>query len=145
MIRRRRVARGFSLLELVVVVAVIAVLAAVLLDRLIALEREAERTEVALTLRNLQTGMQLAVGAQIVRGREAELHALLEKNPIEFLGIPVGAGGTARWSYDPGQRVLAYVPRQPAAFGGQTQLRWRYVGRQDAHGRVVGLRIEALD
>jgi type II secretory pathway pseudopilin PulG len=136
---------GLSKFEFAVVLAIFGILAHILLDRLIALERAAERTEVALTVRNLQTGMQLAVGAKIVRGQEAEIRSLLEEDPRNFLGFAVGAGGTARWSYDPARRVLAYAPRQPAAFGGQTQLRWHYAGRHDAHGRVVGLRIDAID
>lgn len=139
--------RGRGTLEFAVVLAVLAVLAALLLDRLVALERETERLEVALTVRHIHVGLKLAIGERLMRGEETRIPELLDRDPRDFLGAAdakVGPDGTARWSYDPAARLLAYRPRQPEAFDGRALLRWRYIGRRDALGRTVGLRLEPL-
>lgn len=137
---------GLSKYEFAIVLVIFGILAALLLDRLIALEHETERLEVSLTIRHIHVGLKLAIGEKIMRGQEADIAALLDRNPLEFLGEAqkVGAGGTAAWRYDPARRVLHYRPRQPAAFAGREELRWQYGGRRDELGRMVGLGLEPL-
>jgi len=140
--------RGLSKFEFVVVAAVLGILAGLLLDRLVDLEREAERLEVELALRNLGLGLRLAISEKVIRGEEASIGTLLEADPLEWLGAAptkVGASETApRWHYDTSTHILSYRPRQPAAFDGQEELAWRLAARHDGSGRVVGLTIEAL-
>jgi hypothetical protein len=141
--------RGRGTLEFAVVLAVFAVLAALLLDRLIELERDTERLEVALTVRHIHVGLKLAIGERLMRGEEARIPELLDRDPREFLGeadAKVGAGGTAAgsWHYAPQERLLSYRPRQPEAFDGNERLAWRFVGHADELGRVVGLRLVPL-
>lgn len=140
--------RGLSKFEFAVVLALLGILATLLLDRLIEVEREAERLEVALTLRHIDIGLKLAIGERLMRGGEGRIAALLDANPLDFLdGMKkkVGAGGTAGdWQYDPASRILVYWPRQPEAFAGRTQLAWRFTGHTDELGRTVGLRLEPL-
>lgn len=139
---------GLSKFEFAVVLAIIGVLAHLLLDRLAAVERETERLAVDLTVRHIDIGLKLAIGERIMRGEEDRIAALLDDNPLHFLGTQkVGAGRTAAesWHYDAASRVLTYRPRQPEAFGGSTQLDWRFTGHTDEIGRTVGLRLEPLN
>ena len=140
--------RGLGKFEFAVVLAIFGILAGALLNRLIALEHETEQLEVALTIRHINVGLKLAIGEKIMRGHEVEIAALLEKNPMDFLGdtkAKVGADETAgQWAYQPTVRILIYRPRQPEAFEGRRELRWQYSGHTDSLGRTVGLRLEPL-
>ncbi len=137
--------RGAGKFEFAVTVMIFGVLAAVLMARLSAIQEEAERTEVDLTVRNIRVGIQLAIGERIMRGEESRIAEVAAASPVEFLGhrprgfsesgMPQGPG---QWSYDPARRELAYSPRLPAAFADATELRWRYIARNDSSGRVVG-------
>src|SRR3989338_9812007 len=138
--------RGASKFEFAIVVTILGILAAALLARLNAIEADAERTEVDLTVRNIRVGIQLAIGEHIMRGEEERILEVAQASPIDFLGHrPRGFNAGARspqasgeWAYDPILRELAYLPRLRGAFGGAEELRWRYVARQDSSGRTIG-------
>lgn len=143
---------GASKFEFAVTVAIFGVLAMVLLARLNAIQAEAERTEVDLTIRNIRVGIQLAIGERIMRGEESRILEVAAASPIDFLGHrPRGfnAGRTAEaageWAYDPIDRELRYVPRLPEAFAGAGELHWRYVAHVDASGRTVGASLVGLN
>jgi hypothetical protein len=131
---------GLGKFEFAVVLAIFGVLATLLLDRLVDLEHETERIEVDLILRHIDIGLKLAIGERMMRGEEVRIPALLESNPLDFLGTPPARG----WNYDDGSRTLSYRPRQPEAFDGRALLAWRYVGRKDELGRTVGLRLDPV-
>lgn len=144
--------RGASKFEFAVTVAVFGVLAMVLLLRLNAIQAEAERTEVSLTVRNIRVGIQLAIGERIIRGEEGRITEVAEASPMDFLGRrPRGfsegriAEASGEWAYDPVVRQLSYVPRLPEAFAGAGELRWRYVAHVDASGRTVGASLVGLN
>lgn len=144
--------RGFDKFEFLVIVAIAGVAALVLLDRLLGMERESERTEVMLTIRNIRVGLQLAVGEYLMRDQEDRLPEILEADPTVFLGrLPRGYTATdnvaqdpGSWGFNPASRVLSYRPRQPEAFGGATELRWKLAGQRSSYGRMVGIRLESL-
>lgn len=143
---------GVGKLEFLLLVAVIGVLANALLDRLIELEREGERTEIDLAVRNMRVGLRLAVGERLMRGQEDRLPELLEVNPVSFLGrLPRGysaeAGDDAQagnWRFDPATRILSYRPRQPEAFGGSPELRWKMESQGLIGGRIAGIQLSRL-
>ncbi|WP_126443966.1 hypothetical protein [Sulfuricystis multivorans] len=139
---------GLSKLEFAVVVALFGILAAVLLDRLAEIERQAERLEVEIALRNLRIGLTLAIGEKVIRGEEASIGALLDADPLEWLGAApskVGGSETApRWHYDPATHTLHYRPRQPAAFANRDKLAWRLTPIRDGAGRITSIGIEPL-
>lgn len=145
--------RGFTKFEFSLVIALIGILATLLLARLIAIEAEAERTEVNLTVRNMRVGIQLAIGERIMRGEEDHIIEVAQASPIDFLGHrPRGFNAEAstpltsgQWTYDPVRRELAYQPRLPEAFSGATELHWRYVARLDASGRTIGASLVGLN
>lgn len=145
--------RGASKFEFAVTVAILGFLAAVLLVRLTAIEAEAERTEVDLTVRNIRVGIQLAIGERIMRGQEERINEVAQASPLDFLGnrprgfnegarMPEGPG---QWTYDPLRRELAYQPRLPQAFDGIEELRWRYVARFDSSGKAIGAALVRLN
>lgn len=145
--------RGFSKLEFLVVLCILGVVASALLSRLIAVEHETERLEVDLTLRHIDLGLKLAVGECIMRGEEARIAELAERNPLAFLDTGSNRESTAalgrqpdlaRWHYYPDKRELTYRVRQPAAFEGRTELHWRFLASRDKLGRTVGLHLETL-
>ncbi|MDO9601475.1 MAG: hypothetical protein Q7J02_04115 [Rhodocyclaceae bacterium] len=78
------------------VLAIFGVLATLLLGRLVALEQATEQLEVELTVRHINTGIKLAVADAIMRGEEARTTGLIDENPLNFLDLKVGAGGTAQ-------------------------------------------------
>lgn len=143
---------GASKFEFAVTVAIFGVLAVLLLARLNAIQAEAERTEVDLTIRNIRVGIQLAIGEHIMRGEESRILEVAQASPVDFLGHrPRGfnqgrtAEASGQWAYDPIGRELSYLPRFPEAFAGAGELRWRYVAHIDASGRTVGAGLVGLN
>lgn len=152
----RRPQQGLGKLEFAVVLTILGVLAAVLLGRLTNVEREAERLEVALAVRNMRTGLKLAVGELIMHGEESRIADLLNENPLNFLGnqiVPQDAERSAddtasrsgEWMFSSATRELNYRPRQPEAFDGRKRLSWRLEGSRDARGRMLDLRLAKLE
>ncbi|MCC7703921.1 type II secretion system protein [Janthinobacterium sp. GW460P] len=76
---------GFTLFELAVAVSVIAVLAAVLLSRLVAVQQEAERVAVQQTVLALRAGLRMKVLELYAADRQNQLPALAGQNPIDWL------------------------------------------------------------
>lgn len=138
---------GLGMFEFIVVMTVIAILAYALLERLLVLEQETERLEVALTVRHIHIGLKLAIGEHLMHGEEARIPELVKANPLHFLGAQkVGAGDAApgNWQFDHASATLSYRPRQPEAFDGRTTLVWRLTAHLDELGRTSGLRLEPL-
>jgi prepilin-type N-terminal cleavage/methylation domain-containing protein len=157
-----RSARGFSLMELSVVVAVWAVLFGVFLERLTYYQEAAEHARFESELQTFKTGLQLRMAELISANREHELRELetasplrwLGKAPATFAGEYPGTPEPGNWYFDSATRELVYVPnlvrflktsepRQPA------QLRFRVrIIYQPVHapgGRVRGVAGIALD
>ena len=126
----------------------------------------AERQVVELTVRNMRTGMQLAMGEAMMRQRESEIASWAGSNPVRWLNSPPGGyrgecsaaesrdlpGGT--WCFERERRQLLYRPRRadhlralPGSNGGECgQLSWRVTRLPEsaAGGGLVGLRLEAV-
>lgn len=144
--------RGASKFEFAVTVMIFGVLAAALMARLSAIQEEAERMEVNLTVRNIRVGIQLAIGERIMRGEEFRIGEVAAASPVDFLGHrPRGftergaPSAPGQWSYDAARRELVYLPRLPRAFADATELRWRYVARNDSSGRTVGASLVGIN
>lgn len=109
--------KGFSLLELVVVVVVMSVLLAVLLERLTYYQAAAERAHFDATLRIYKTALQIRLAELIVDRREGEARTLEVENPTHWLSEkPTNyAGGypespePGTWYFDAATRELVYV------------------------------------
>ena len=131
-------------------------------------KEEAERQIVELTIRNLRTGLQRAMGEALMHQRESEMASWAGSNPVRWLNsLPTGYRGECstaeswalsggEWCFERGRRELVYRPRNSGhlrdskeamkAVGRRCDLlSWR-VARAPvsvASGGFVGLRIEA--
>jgi prepilin-type N-terminal cleavage/methylation domain-containing protein len=125
---RARTARGFSLLELVVVVIAIAILTGVALDRLVPLVGRAERVSFMQVQSELQTALLLAAAEEIVHGDSERLTELAGANPMSLLLVPPAnyLGGLKApdhdelpgrsWYYDQRSSRLVYRPGTHSRF-----------------------------
>src|SRR5689334_22551820 len=77
--------RGFSLVELAVVVALIAVLAGLLLDRTLYYQEVAEKASMEQVAAVLRSSVNLRAAELALENRFAELDALVLKNPFDLL------------------------------------------------------------
>jgi prepilin-type N-terminal cleavage/methylation domain-containing protein len=81
-------ARGFTLLELVVVVVAIAILTGFALDRLLPLVGRAQHVAFKQVQNELQTALLLAAAERITRGESQSLPELARANPMSLLLKP---------------------------------------------------------
>ena len=86
--RSKRYSRGFSLLELVVVVIAVAILLGVALDRLLPLVGRAQRAAFLDVQRELQSSLLLAAAERITSGEAATIPELAAGNPMSLLLQP---------------------------------------------------------
>ena len=80
--------RGFSLLELVVVISIISILVVVALDRLLPYIDEAERVSVLRVEGQLRSTLMMEAAQRIVRGQGASITELEGSNPVKLLAQP---------------------------------------------------------
>jgi hypothetical protein len=116
------------------------------------------------TIRNMRTGLKLAMGEVMMQQREAEIAAWVGSNPVRWLGSPPGgyrgecsseesrnlSGG--EWCFVRNRRELVYRPHHPDHLhslpaGSERQcpqLSWRVARAPESvpSGGFVGLRIE---
>ncbi len=82
-----RTQRGFSLLELIVVISIVAVLAATFLSRVPIYTEQAEQAAMEQTVGAMQSALTMRVGSLMTHGAatEKELKALASDNPLDWL------------------------------------------------------------
>ena len=148
-----------------VVLVVLGSLAMGLLWALSDVKERAERQVVDLTVRNMRTGMQLAMGEALMQQREREIATWVGGNPVNWLGAPPGgyrgecsaeegralSGG--EWCFERASRELVYRPNSVDRLRDSRvekdnqcgQLRWRVarVSESASSAGFVGLRIES--
>ena len=149
--------------EWAVLLVVIGLLAIGLLSALHDANERAERQAVELTIRNMRTGMQLAVGEALMQQREGEMAAWVGINPVRWLGSdPAGYRGecsaaesrdlpAGAWCFDRDRRQLMYRPRHtghlrvPAVDdrGRCDVLSWRVTRVSERMASGAGLRLAA--
>lgn len=121
-------ARGFSLLELVVVVAIIGILAGLLLERVLPLIGQAEKVAFMQVRAQIQSALLLEAAERIASGESSRLRelpgsnpmALLLRPPRNYLGaLPSSASerlARRAWYFDAQERQLVYRPGRQANF-----------------------------
>ena len=150
-----------------VLFVVVGLIAVGLISALGDAKEKAERQIVDLTVRNMRTGMQRAMGEALMHQREGEMASWAGSNPVRWLdSLPAGYRGECstaeswalsggEWCFERGRRELVYRPRNvdhlhdskgaTKGVGRQCELlSWR-VARAPvsaASGGFVGLRIE---
>lgn len=161
--------RGFSLLEFVVVIVVIAVLSGLLLVRVLPLIGQAERVSFLQTKQLIQSALLLEAAERVARGESASLESLSDINPMNLLLEPPGNYvGThsvvsesmprSTWYFAESERLLVYRPGRQAEFeplegpSDRIEMRVSFVYRdRDSDGRFNasvdhfdGLRFESV-
>ncbi|MDD5329906.1 MAG: type II secretion system protein [Sulfuricella sp.] len=132
---------GFTLLELVVVVSIVAILAGVFLKRAQFYQEQAEKVAMEQTVGIIRSALHLQMAALITKNRMDRIPHLAEQNPMEWLAEkPKGYVGEffdpkigeiprGSWYYDLRDGCLVYlvnsgshfVPREP----GRKWIRYR--------------------
>lgn len=157
---------GFSLLELVVVIAIISVLLVLAITRLWPLQVEAERVAMEQVLGSLRSALGIKVADYFVRDDVAGVRSLTGTNPMDrlsevprnYLGALSGAnpdsieGGS--WYFDVPGKVLVYRVRNQDYFRGgvgpPAQARFKIQVVYEERGRggkneVAGVTLVALE
>lgn len=137
-----RTSRGFTLLELVIVISLVVLLFLTAYWRLLPLRGDAEAAHVATTIGTLRSNLGLVVAERILDDSLEGATGLAEANPMALLARPPGnylgeiePGQDAEiprgsWYFDPASRELRYRVRYPqyledAPASGPVELSWQ--------------------
>jgi general secretion pathway protein G len=116
---RRPRRRGFTLVELLVVIVVVGAAGTVFLERLRLYQELAEKAAMESTVRLIKTGLQLRLAELIVTNRQGQAAELETEDPTRWLDTrPANYAGSYRepprpgtWYFDAPRRQLVYVVR----------------------------------
>ncbi|OIR00979.1 hypothetical protein GALL_169430 [mine drainage metagenome] len=120
--------RGFTLIELIVVVSVVAILATAALDKLFWYQGQAEKASMEYTASMIKSGLWMSAASLMMANRGTEIPALAQQNPINLLAqkpenylgeldsnnTTLLKGGN--WFYDPSKHQVGYVINQRRDF-----------------------------
>lgn len=119
---------GFTLIELVIVMAVIAGLTGVLINRVQPYQEQAEKAAMEQTLGTIRSALHLQIASRIAKGKVNEIPALAEQNPMDWLAEkPKNYLGayyapkqedvvSGHWTFDLKKRSLIYSVQNTAHF-----------------------------
>jgi len=132
--------RGFTLLELVVVVIVVSILFLAALDKMWTLQTTAERATMEYNIGALRSALALQFVARIVRKDEEGIRQLAGSNPMtllnqipgnylgEFAGVDPATLERGNWYFDRRQKMLIYLVKNSHFFrsslSGPPRVRW---------------------
>jgi prepilin-type N-terminal cleavage/methylation domain-containing protein len=80
--------RGFTLIELIIVICIVAVTSGVALDRLLRYQEMGERAAVEQNIAAINTALTMKFAAYVTSGRPERAMAEAGKNPVELLARP---------------------------------------------------------
>lgn len=139
--KRQRTRAGFTLLELLVVVCIVALMAGLLVNRLQRYQRLAEKAAVEQTVGILRSALHLRFAALIAKDRAADAQYFIGQNPMNWLAEkPANYAGeyfdqmsdedvSGHWYFDLKERNLVYFVRNHAGTrdedGSLPQLRFK--------------------
>ncbi len=125
-----RTGRGFSLLELVVVIVIISILLVLAISRLLRLQVDAERVAMETVAGTLRSAIGIKVAEHIVQQDIAGLSRFQGSNPMDRLaevpknylgelnGVDPATLEDGNWYFDKRSRTLVYLVRNKGFFSG---------------------------
>lgn len=132
-----RSSKGFTLIELIVVITIIVLLAGMLLTRIWFYQEQAEKAAMEQTAGAVQSSLVMQYGHLLTRGLDAEVKNLVKENPMnwlmqkpknyvgEYFGITPAVIAPGNWAFDLKTRELIYVPYRTEYFDpGKDGLKW---------------------
>ena len=125
-----RLQTGLSVVELSIVLVLIAVLAGVALNRIWAIQADAERVGIEYFVGSLRSAVGIKVATLMARDDQPGIAALADSNPMDLLseaphnyrGVQTGDAHAAvedgEWYFDRANRTLVYRVRNAGIFRG---------------------------
>ena len=125
---RAKASRGFTLIELIVVISVVAVLATTALDRLFWYQGQAEKAAMEYTASMIKSSLWMSAASLMMAERTSEIPALAEHNPMNLLaqkpenylgeidGTRTASLASGNWFYDSSKHQVIYVVGQRRYF-----------------------------
>ncbi len=138
MMQLRRGQRGFTLLELVIVVSIIGILAGTLLRRVNWYKDEAEMSSMETVVGVIRSALNMKVAQLIVQGRNSEISNLTTINPMDllaqkpanYLGEDISPQkakiSPGNWYFNRKLLLLVYIADTGATFQGSDPPRFAY-------------------
>jgi len=120
--------RGFTLLELIVVITIIVFLMGLFMNRMMFYQEQAEKTAMVQVVGTIQSALTLQYGEMLTRGKPYDVAALARDNPMnwlqkrprnysgEFYDPTPQAVVPGNWMFDLKSRDLIYVVRDSNYF-----------------------------
>jgi len=110
--------RGFTLIELILVICLVSVFAVVGVDRLFFYQERAEQAAMEATLASFKMGLQIRSAELSIANQRNNVGALERENPVRWLDAPpanyAGEYRTptepGKWYFAPDAAELVYVP-----------------------------------
>ena len=164
--RARPGIRGFSVLELVVSVALISVFAGLLLERLLYYQEAAEKAVMELEASKLKLALQVHIGDLIARNQTLDYAQIARENPIGWLDQPpLGYRGEfdgdastelpkGSWFFDRSKSEVVYLAKLDrnlqSGSGALPRLRWRIKvvrpeGMDAKNASVMGMQLVSVE
>ncbi len=165
-----RSSKGFTLLELIVVITIVVVLMGLFIDRTLFYQEQAEKVAMESVASAIQSALVLQYGQIVTRGKPSDVAALAQDNPMNWLQKkpPNYAGEfydptplsveSGNWMFDLKTRDLIYVVRNANYFRpGKDGRKWirfhvavkyeasRLPSLQDAPAELTGMLFEPVE
>lgn len=157
---RRTANTGFTLWELLVVVALVVFLFVTAIENLLPLRAEAEQAAFVTTVGQLRSALGMETVRRAMQEPAAALSEIDGANPMDWLAVaPLSYSGESEdgfrsvapgsWSFDPATGVLFYRVRYPGYFAGSFEsppgVRFRVTAKRDGRGKLEQVTLEQLD
>jgi len=169
-IKGQNLCRGFTLIELVIVIVIIAILMGLFMNRFLYYQEQAEKIAMEEVVGVIQSSLTMQYGQITTRGKSSDVTALVKDNPInllqkkpsnyagEFYEASLQSVPPGNWLFDLKTQELIYLPRNTdnlrPGTDGKPWVRFHTVAalelsrlpsQQNAPPELTGLLFEAVE